>query len=124
MNVTLTSLVFLAAAPVIAAEASALHDAFGNTIVSTYPDGRKAELWLHADGAYDAEGRKHDRTSGHWTIKGEKLCLKQSRPFAFPFSYCTPLVAGGVGVSWKGKAVTGEPIRIQLVRGVVDPAQG
>ncbi len=31
---------------------------------------------------------------------------------------------GGVGTSWTGKAVTGESIRIQLVRGKVDPAQG
>ena len=124
MRITLTALALAAAVPCLAAEASALHETFGNTIVSTYPDGRKAELWLHPDGSYDAEGRKHDRSSGRWKIKGEKLCLKQSHPFAFPFTYCTPLVQGGVGASWTGKAVTGEPIRIQLVRGKVDPEQG
>ena len=124
MRITLTALALAAAIPCLAAEASALHETFGNTIVSTYPDGRRAELWLHPDGSYDAEGRRHDRSSGHWKIKGEKLCLKQSHPFAFPFTYCTPLVQGGIGASWSGKAVTGEPIRIQLVRGNGDPAQG
>ena len=42
------------------------------------------------------------------------MCLKQSRPFPAPFSYCTPLPSG---VSWTAKAVTGEPIRVRLVRG-------
>jgi hypothetical protein len=124
MRITLTALALAATAPCLAAEASALHETFGNTIISTYPDGRKAELWLHPDGSYDAEGRRHERSAGHWKIKGEKLCLKQSHPFAFPLTYCTPLVQGGIGASWTGKAVTGEEIHIQLVRGVVDPALG
>lgn len=113
------------AAPCLAqpSDSTGLQAAFGNTIISTYPDGRTAELWLHPDGTYNAEGRKHDRSNGHWKIKGEKLCLKQSHPFAFPFTYCTPLMEGGVGTSWTGKAVTGEPIRIKLVGGMVDPAR-
>jgi hypothetical protein len=111
------------AAPVLA-EPTGLQATFGNTIVSTYPDGRTAELWLHPDGSYSAEGRRHDRSNGQWKVKGEKLCLKQSHPFSFPFTYCTPLMQGGVGASWVGKAVTGESIRIQLVRGAVDPGQG
>ena len=36
-----------------------LQQAFGSTIVSTYPDGRQGKLWLKADGTYTAEGRKH-----------------------------------------------------------------
>ncbi|HEY5410159.1 MAG TPA: hypothetical protein VIJ94_05465 [Caulobacteraceae bacterium] len=122
MRITLTAMALAVAFPCIAAEGSALTSTFGNTIVSTYPDGRTAELWLHPDGSYDAEGRRRDRTEGHWNIKGEKLCLKQSHPLPFPFAYCTPLVAGGVGTRWDGKAVTGEAIRIQLVRGKVDPS--
>ncbi len=124
MRIALTALALAAAVPCLAAEASALDEAFGNTIVSTYPDGRKGELWLHPDGSYSAEGRHHDPSSGHWKIKGEKLCLKQSRPLAFPFSFCTPLMHGGIGTSWTTKAVTGEQIHVQLVKGVVDPAQG
>ena len=111
------------AAPALA-EPAGLEAAFGNTIVVTYPDGRTAELWLHPDGTYQAEGRKHNRSNGHWKVKGEKLCLKQSHPFTLPINYCTSLVEGGVGASWTAKALDGEPIRLQLVRGTVDPAQG
>ncbi len=45
------------------------------------------------------------------------MCFRQSRPFPAPFSYCAPLVQGGVGTVWEGKAVTGEPIRLELVEG-------
>ncbi len=96
---------------------STMETAFHNTIVSTYPDGRTAELWLQRDGSYAAEGRRHDRSSGHWKLKGETLCLKQSHPIPVPFSYCTPVRQGGVGTSWAGKAVSGEPIKIKVVKG-------
>ena len=33
--------------------------AFGSTIVSTYPDGRQAELWLKRDGTYDRLWKKY-----------------------------------------------------------------
>jgi hypothetical protein len=99
------------------ADAPVVQKAFGNTIVSTYPDGRKGELWLQASGAYSAEGRKHDPSSGHWSVKGDKLCLKQSRPIPMPVSFCTPLPSGGMGQSWKAKAVSGEQISVKLVKG-------
>jgi hypothetical protein len=106
-----------------------LEMAFGSTIVSTYPDGRQAELWLKRDGTYEAEGRRHDRTSGTWSIKndrdGMKLCLKQRKPFAPPpfFSYCPEVPEGGLERPWAGKAFTGEKISIRLVRGIYDPAK-
>ena len=103
---------------------SAVEAAFGNTIISTYPDGRTAELWLQAGGDYTAEGRRHDRSSGHWKLKGERLCLKQSHPIPVPFTFCTSLADARMGASWSGKAVSGESIRIKLVRGKVDPAAG
>jgi hypothetical protein len=101
------------------ATSSSIAKAFGNTIVSTYPDGRKAELWLQPGGSYTAEGRRHDRSSGRWSLKGGKVCLRQSRPIAVPFSYCTPIPAGGMNASWSAKAVTGEAIRVSVVRGHV-----
>ena len=91
--------------------------AFGNTVVSTYPDGRTAKLWLEPGGSYTAVGRRGRRSSGRWTLKGQRICLKQTRPVRAPFSYCTEFPDGGVGASWKGKAVTGEPITIQVVEG-------
>ncbi len=112
------------AGPCLAQDRSPVELAFGNTILSTYPDGRTAELWLQPDGAYTAEGRKHERTNGHWQVKDAKLCLKQAHPFAFGYVYCAALAKVSVGASWMGKAVTGEPIRIKLVRGKVDPTDG
>jgi hypothetical protein len=91
--------------------------AFGNTIISTYPDGRTARLWLHSDGSYLAKGRRGDPSSGRWSVKGAKVCLKQVRPFSAPSSFCTGYGPAQVGASWKGKAVTGEPISIRLVKG-------
>ena len=107
----------LLAAPALADPKADLQPAFSNTIVSTYPDGRKARLWLNRDGTYRAQGRRGKFSSGRWSIKGQQICLKQARPIPGPFSYCTPIKKGGVGTSWTGKAVTGERIRIQLVAG-------
>ena len=106
-----------AAAEGLATQTASLEPAFRNTIVSTYPDGRQARLWLNADGSYTGEGRRHDRSSGHWTLRGEELCLNQSHPFVFGMGYCTRFPHGGVGTSWTSKAVTGEPIRITVVGG-------
>jgi hypothetical protein len=90
-----------------------LSPAFEGTIVSTYPDGRTAKLWLAPDGTYTGEGRRKKPSSGRWTLKGEEICLKQVRPFPAPISYCTRLVKGST--QWSGKAVTGEPIQITLL---------
>jgi len=95
----------------------ALDAAFANTIVSTYPDGRTAYLWLARDGSYKAMGRRRDRSDGHWTLKSGKLCLKQSHPMAIPFTFCTPVRSGGVGTTWPAKAVTGEKIQVRIVAG-------
>jgi len=102
-----------------AADSSTVGAAFGNTILSTYPDGRTAELWLAPDGGYTAQGRRHDPSSGHWTVKGAKLCLKQSHPVSVPFSFCTPLPSGDMSEGWVGKAVSGERIQIKMIRGHV-----
>ena len=102
-----------------AAKGSPLATAFGNTIVSTYPDGRTGLLWLNANGTYTAKGRRRTPSSGTWTVRGQKVCLKQKAPKAVPFAFCTPFEEGGVGTSWTAKAVTGERIRVKLVAGRV-----
>ena len=104
-------------APALANETALLEPAFSNTIVSTYPDGRTAKLWLNRDGTYRAQGRRGKPSSGRWTLKGQRICLKQTKPMAGPFSYCTDVKRGGVGTSWPGKAVTGERIQIKVVSG-------
>ncbi len=109
----------LIAAPAMAANPApkALEAAFSNTIVSTYPDGRTGLLWLNRDGTYTAKGRRRTSSDGRWSLKGARICLKQSHPISVPFSYCTAVPSGGVGASWKAKATTGEPITVKVVAG-------
>lgn len=113
----LALLVLAAAAQALAADAApdALKQAFGNTIVSTYPDGRTGLLWLKADGTYTAKGRRRTDSSGTWSVKSSQVCLKQLKPVHAPFSYCTPLPSSD---TWTAKAVTGEKITVRLVHGV------
>jgi len=71
--------------------------AFGNTIVTTYPDGRTQQIWLHPDGRWSGLSRSRKDLAGKWTVKGEKVCLRQQTPPTLPFSYCTPFPAGRAG---------------------------
>lgn len=95
----------------------ALAEAFGNTILSTYTDGRTARLWLQPDGTYRAKGVKNEPSRGKWRVNGDKLCLHPSRYAALPVSYCTSLPPKGTTTTWSGKAFSGEPIAIRLVQG-------
>lgn len=102
--------------------ARGLTAAFGNTIRTTYPDGRLQHIWLHPDGSWDAIGRRGKPSSGKWTAKEDKVCMKQIKPFASPFKYCTALPAdGAVGVVWTSKDMVGEPIKLTLVKGIAKP---
>jgi hypothetical protein len=100
--------------------------AFGNTVKAQYPDGRFQRLWLHADGSWDAVGRRGYWSSGKWALKDSgKVCLKQAKPFPAPFKYCTDFPTGsGVGAVWTSKDMSGEPIRLTVVPGIQKPAGG
>jgi len=102
--------------------ADAVKGAFGNTIVETYPDGRRAAVWLKSDGTYTGQGRKHDMSNGHWAVKNGQLCFHQSHPFAFGTTYCTPIPKVGLGEPWQTKAFTGEEITVRVERGHVAPS--
>src|SRR5436190_10644124 len=92
-----------------AAPPPSLDKAFKGTIVSTYPDGRTAKLWMSPSGTYVSEGRRHDRHSGRWTVKGEKVCFKRGL-----FGYCTQIPTE---TSFTTKAVTGERIQVRVAPG-------
>jgi hypothetical protein len=98
------SILLMAAAP-----PPALQKAFTGTIVSTYPDGRTAELWMNPDGTYTSEGRRHERHGGHWSVKGDKVCFKRGI-----FGYCTAMPGEA---AFTTKAVTGETIQVRLTPG-------
>jgi hypothetical protein len=109
----------LLALPATGQAAAKIDAAFGNTIVSTYPDGRTGHLWIAKDGTYTSTGRRKTPSSGKWSIKGGQVCLKQRKPSPAPFAFCTAAPGGGVGTTWSAKAVTGEKIRVKLVKGIV-----
>lgn len=109
----------LLAAPGLAHAGPKVDLAFGNTIVSTYPDGRTGHLWLKDGGVYDYVGRNGKSSSGQWKIKGDDVCLKQTKPIAIPLNYCTPAPDGGVGITWGAKAISGENVVVQLLKGIV-----
>ena len=116
----------LALAPAVAVSApqpsaamAKVDRAIGNTIIETYADGRTAEIWLAASGAYTGEGRRHDMSTGHWSVKGTKLCFTRTHPFAFGLRFCTPIPDVGMGQPWQAKAVTGEGITVRVVTGHV-----
>jgi hypothetical protein len=123
-----TTLLMIAAAPaqsatappVSASEPHGLAAAFGNTIKAFYSDGRFQRLWLKPDGSWEAIGRRGKWSSGHWTQKGpDKVCLKQAKPFPFPFGYCTDFPTDGhVGAVWTSRSMEGEPIQLTVVKGI------
>ena len=99
--------------------------AFGNTVKAQYPDGRYQRLWIHPDGAWEAVGRRGYWSSGKWSEKGGKVCLKQARPFPAPFKYCTDFPSsGGIGAVWSSRDMSGEPIRLTVIRGIERPVGG
>jgi hypothetical protein len=109
------------AAPPQTAALTKVQGAFGNTIVETFPDGRKSEEWLAPNGSYTGEGRRHDRSSGRWSVRGSRLCFKQIHPFVFGYTFCTPIPDVGMDQPWQAKAPTGEDITVRVVPGHVRP---
>lgn len=100
-----------------AADVSSIAPAFGNTVVSSYPDGTSQKIWLHQDGSWDGVSRKGKRLAGHWTFRDDKVCLRQSSPPTLPISYCTAVPSSG-DARWSGKDVLGRPITLSLMKGV------
>ena len=113
----LTSLILAAVLSQTQPGAADLAPAFGNTLLSTYPDGRTARMWLQANGRYEGRGRRGGASSGTWSVRDGQVCFGQRRPIWSPRSFCTPIVRGGVGTKWTARAVTGETIQVELVAG-------
>ena len=112
------ALACIAATPAAHAEAgpAGIAATFGNTVTSTYPDGRSQKIWLMPDGTWTGRSRRGAPLAGKWSMRGEKVCLRQTSP-AMPFSFCQVLPADPeVGLT--SKDLVGTPIRLKLVKGM------
>lgn len=120
---TLAAFLALGAAESAAAETRGVAAAFGNTVKALYPDGRYQWLWFNPDGTWEAFGRRGKWSSGRWSQRqADKVCLKQARPIAIPFKYCTDFPPnGGVGAVWTSRSMEGDPIKVTVVRGIQRP---
>ncbi len=95
---------------------SVLATAFGNTVMSVYPDGRSQKIWLQPDGTWTGLSRRGTPLAGKWRMKGEKVCLRQSKPPTLPISFCQTFPEdpkSGVDA----RDLTGTPIHLKLVNG-------
>ncbi|MFC3067916.1 hypothetical protein [Phenylobacterium soli] len=122
IRTALAAAVSLAALNAQASELSRVAAAFGNTVMSIYPDGRTQKIWLHPDGVWEGVGRNGQALAGKWTMKNEKVCLRQTKPPTLPFSYCTGFPDDPhIGVTWTSKDFSGTPIRLTVLKGMPQP---
>jgi hypothetical protein len=107
-------------APEKAADKGAVSAAFGNTVMSVYPDGRSQKVWLQPNGSWEGKSRRGSALAGTWAIKADKICVKQSKPPTLPLSYCIAFPEDPhVGSSWPAKDMAGTAITLKIVKGKV-----
>ena len=124
IRTVLAAIASFAALNAQATELSRVAAAFGNTVMSIYPDGRTQKIWLHPDGQWNGLSRRNEALSGKWTLKGDKVCLRQSKPPTLPFSYCTAFPEDAhIGVTWASKDMVGTPIKLTVLKGMPAPQQ-
>ncbi len=91
--------------------------AFGNTVLIIDPDGRSRKIWLRPDGAWTGLSRRGLDLAGKWTVKGEKVCLSQSKP-RLPGSLCQTFPTRA-GVAVEARDPGGKTVQLKLVKGLV-----
>jgi hypothetical protein len=92
--------------------------AFGNTVVSVDPDGRSRKIWLQPDGSWTGKSRRGLALAGKWTVKGEKVCLSQSKPRLFG-SLCQVFPTDPkTGIETKDPM--GTTVHLKLVKGHIE----
>jgi len=106
----------LAAPAAAAAPQANVKAAFGNTLLTIDPDGRSRKIWLEPDGSWTGLSRRGLDLAGKWTVKGDKVCLSQSKPRLFG-SMCEKFPTEGAGE--EAKDPNGTTVRLKLVKGHV-----
>jgi len=95
-----------------------LAPAFGNTVVSEYPDGGWVRHWFEPDGRYRAQFSSGREISGRWRVEGDRICLNDITPSIMMIRrFCTPMIEGEVGARWTSRDPLGRRVTNQLVRG-------
>ena len=100
-----------------AAPAANVKAAFGNTVLTIDPDGRSRKIWLQPDGSWTGLSRRGLDLAGKWTVKGDKVCLSQSKPKLFG-SMCE-IFPAEFGAGAEAKDPSGKTVRLKLVKGHV-----
>lgn len=91
--------------------------AFGNTVLIVDPDGRSRKIWLQPGDAWTGKSRRGLDLAGKWTVKGDKVCISQSKP-RLPGSLCN-VFPTKVGASVQAKDPGGKTVQVKLVKGRV-----
>jgi hypothetical protein len=105
--------VVVAAAPVRAD----MSEAFGNTIVSHYPNGQWVKHFFEPDGRYASEFSDGRQLSARWSREGDKICLTGFRPRQILPRFCSRMVEADIGQSWQARDPLGRTIRNELIAG-------
>ncbi|QYF88030.1 hypothetical protein KY493_06010 [Brevundimonas sp. PAMC22021] len=91
--------------------------AFGNTVVSHYPDGGWVKHFFEPDGRYSAVWSDGRKINARWRQDGERVCLNEIRPRMIIGRFCTAMVTAGVGSTWRSRDPIGRTVRNVLVAG-------
>lgn len=91
--------------------------AFGNTVLTIDPDGRTRKIWLQPDGSWTGLSRRGLDLAGTWTVQGDKVCLKQSKPH-LPGAMCETFPTDP-SATVEAKDPLGKRIQLKLVKGHV-----
>ena len=94
-----------------------INAAFGNTVVSRYPDGGWVKHWFNPDGSYAAQFSDGRRLSARWSVRGERVCLSHIRPSMLIPRVGTTLIDADIGETWQSRDPLGRRVQNVLVAG-------
>lgn len=94
-----------------------METAFGNTIVTTYPDGGWVRHWFERDGSYSAHFKDGRRLTGEWSREGDRLCINDIRPRLLVGRFCQRFIQADVGSTWTARDPLGRRVQNRLVAG-------
>ncbi len=94
-----------------------MSNAFGNTIVSHYPNGQWVKHFFEPDGRYTSQFSDGRRLSARWTAEDGRICLSGFSPRQILPRFCSRMVQVEVGETWRARDPLGRTIRNELVAG-------